>query len=173
MARTTAPASPPASRRRSERTRRKSSREPHDHRAQTIAINLRRCRLPALRRQPKPATPPDRFSRLSFCTRRTFPQASGGEFGRTFVQVLWCFHLQSTGTRSDSLEAMSIVGTESGYSLAEGPGVVLWRFQRSLEMGFEGRLADRIAVSQIDLHQLERLISSGCPPGTAYRILRP
>jgi hypothetical protein len=119
----------------------------------------------------------DNPSRTIFPTfllhKATFPQASGGEFGRTFVQVLWCFHLQSTGTRSDALEAMSIVRTESEYSLAEGLGVVLWRFQRSLEMGFEGRLADRIAVSQIDLHQLERLISSGCPPGTAYRILRP
>jgi hypothetical protein len=103
----------------------------------------------------------------------TFPQPSGGEFGRTFVQVLFCFHMQSTVTRSDSLEAMSIVPTESEYPLAEGPGVFLWRFQRSLAMGFEGRLADRIAVTQIDLHQLERLIFSGCPPGTAYRILRP
>ena len=71
------------------------------------------------------------------------------------------------------MEAMSVVRTESEYPLAEGPGVFLWRFQRSLEMGFEAQLADRIAVMQIDLHQLERLISSGCPPGTAYRILRP
>ena len=81
--------------------------------------------------------------------------------------------MQSTGTRSDSLEAMSIVRTESEYSVAEGPGVFLWRFQRSLEMGFERQLADRIAVTQIDLHQLERLISSGCPRTTAYRILHP
>jgi len=49
----------------------------------------------------------------------------------------------------------------------------LWRFRRSLEMGFGSRLADRIAVTQIDLHELERLISCGCPRRTAYRILRP
>jgi hypothetical protein len=70
--------------------------------------------------------------------KATFPQPSGGEFGRTFVQVLFCFHMQSTVTRSDSLVAMSIVRTESEYSVAEGPGVFPWRFQRSLEMGFEG-----------------------------------
>jgi len=40
-------------------------------------------------------------------------------------------------------------------------------------MGFGSRLADRIAVTEIDLHELERLISCGCPRRTAYRILRP
>ena len=33
-------------------------------------------------------------------------------------------------------------------------------------------MADRIAITQIDLHELERLISLGCPRRTAYRILR-
>jgi len=50
-------------------------------------------------------------------------------------------------------------------------GVFLWRFRRSLEMGFGGRLAERIAVKEIDLHQLEHLIFCGCPRRTAYRIL--
>jgi hypothetical protein len=35
------------------------------------------------------------------------------------------------------------------------------------------RLAERIAVTEIDLHELARLISWGCPRRTAYRILRP
>jgi hypothetical protein len=39
-------------------------------------------------------------------------------------------------------------------------------------MGFGTRLADRIAGTQIDLHELERLIALGCPRLTAYRILR-
>ena len=52
-------------------------------------------------------------------------------------------------------------------------GVFLRRLQRSLEMGFGRRLAHRIAVTQIDLHQLERLIYMGCPARTAYQILRP
>jgi hypothetical protein len=68
---------------------------------------------------------------------------------------------------------MSIVETESNHPLEDELGVFLWRFQRSLAMGFGRRLADRIAMTQIDLHQLERLISRGCPRRTAYHILRP
>jgi hypothetical protein len=68
---------------------------------------------------------------------------------------------------------MSVVETEGEHPPADDLVVLLWRLQRSLEMGFGRRLADRIAVTQIDLHRLERLISSGCPRGTAYRILRP
>jgi hypothetical protein len=71
------------------------------------------------------------------------------------------------------MKAMSIAETESGRPLAGGSEVFLWRFQRSLEMGFGTGLADRIAATQIDLHELERLISWGCRRRTAYRILRP
>lgn len=71
------------------------------------------------------------------------------------------------------VEVMSATETENDHPRAEGLGVFLWRFQRSLEMGFGRRLADRIAVTEIDLHELERLISWGCPQRTAYRILRP
>ena len=67
---------------------------------------------------------------------------------------------------------MSIAETESAHSQAEEAGVFLWRFVRSVEMGFGNRLADRIAGTQIDLHELERLIALGCPRFTAYRILR-
>jgi hypothetical protein len=67
---------------------------------------------------------------------------------------------------------MSVTETESKHPLPD-LGVFFWRLQRSLEMGFGGRLADRIAVTEIDLHELERLISWGCLPRTAYRILRP
>jgi len=47
-----------------------------------------------------------------------------------------------------------------------------WRFQRSLQMGFRTLLAERIAATCIDLHDLEHLIGRGCPKATAYRILR-
>jgi hypothetical protein len=71
------------------------------------------------------------------------------------------------------MEAMSATETENAHPLlAEGAGVFLWRFQRSLEMGFGRPMADRIAITQIDLHELERLLSFGCPRRTAYRILR-
>jgi hypothetical protein len=71
------------------------------------------------------------------------------------------------------MEAMSVTEAENAHPLlAEDAGVYLWRFQRSLEMGFGWSMADRIAITQIDLHELERLLSFGCPRQTAYRILR-
>jgi hypothetical protein len=71
------------------------------------------------------------------------------------------------------VEVMSANEIENEHPQAEDLGVFLWRFQRSLEMGFVSRLAERIAVTEIDLHELARLISWGCPRRTAYRILRP
>jgi hypothetical protein len=55
---------------------------------------------------------------------------------------------------------------------AEDSAVFLASSARS-QMGFGGWLAGRVALSEIDLHELERLLASGCPPSTAYRILRP
>jgi hypothetical protein len=63
--------------------------------------------------------------------------------------------------------------TGENCSRADAVAVYLWRFQRSQAMGFASELADRIAMSEVDLHELERLLSCGCSPRTAYRILRP
>ena len=70
------------------------------------------------------------------------------------------------------MEAMSVAETESEHPRTKDLGVFLWRFQRSMEMGFGRRLAGRIAVTEIDLRELERLVSLGCPRRMAYRILR-
>ena len=68
---------------------------------------------------------------------------------------------------------MSVIESADEYRRGEDLGVFLWRLERTLQMGFKKRLADRIASMQIDLHELEGLLSSGCPRRTAYRILRP
>jgi len=46
-----------------------------------------------------------------------------------------------------------------------------WRLHRLLEMRVPVPLAERAARGSLDLHELERLISRGCPPETAVRIL--
>ncbi len=51
--------------------------------------------------------------------------------------------------------------------------VFRWRLLQSLRMGFATSLAERIAATAVDLHELEDLIGCGCPRATAYRILRP
>jgi hypothetical protein len=48
--------------------------------------------------------------------------------------------------------------------------VLRWRTERLLALGYELREAAFLAISQIDLHELEQLIGRGCPPATAVRI---
>ena len=48
--------------------------------------------------------------------------------------------------------------------------IVGWRTERLLALGYELREAAFLALSQVDVHELERLIASGCPPATAVRI---
>jgi hypothetical protein len=48
--------------------------------------------------------------------------------------------------------------------------VVRWRTERLLELGYGLREAAGLALSEIDIHELERLIALGCPPETAVRI---
>jgi len=48
--------------------------------------------------------------------------------------------------------------------------VMRWRTERLLALGYGLREAAFLAFSQIDVHELERLIVSGCPPATAVRI---
>ena len=45
-----------------------------------------------------------------------------------------------------------------------------WRIERLAALGYELREAAFLAISQIDVHELERLIGSGCPPAIAVRI---
>ena len=48
--------------------------------------------------------------------------------------------------------------------------VLRWRTERLAALGYELREAAFLAISQIDVHELERLIGSGCPPAIAVRI---
>jgi hypothetical protein len=48
--------------------------------------------------------------------------------------------------------------------------VLRWRTERLLGLGYELPRATFLAVSRVDIHELERLITNGCPPDTAARI---
>ena len=48
--------------------------------------------------------------------------------------------------------------------------VLRWRTERLIALGYELREAAFLAISRVDLHELERLIEKGCPPATAVRI---
>ena len=48
--------------------------------------------------------------------------------------------------------------------------VLRWRTERLLALGYELREAAFLAISRVDIHELERLIGKGCSPATAVRI---
>jgi hypothetical protein len=45
-----------------------------------------------------------------------------------------------------------------------------WRTERLIDLGYERREAVRLAGTQVDIHELDRLIGMGCPRDTAVRI---
>jgi hypothetical protein len=48
--------------------------------------------------------------------------------------------------------------------------VMRWRIERLVGLGYEPPEAASLAISEVDIHDLERLIGKGCPPATAVRI---
>jgi hypothetical protein len=48
--------------------------------------------------------------------------------------------------------------------------VMRWRTERLHGLGYGLREAAHLALSAIDIHELERLIAKGCPLETAVRI---
>ena len=67
------------------------------------------------------------------------------------------------------MEGMDVRETE-WLRLEDDLRLARWRTDRLLALGYELREAARLAVSSIDIHELERLIGMGCPPETAVRI---
>jgi hypothetical protein len=53
----------------------------------------------------------------------------------------------------------------------EGGKVESWRLHVLLEAGYPVHLAERLAASEVDLHEAAELISRGCNATTAAEIL--
>jgi Glu-tRNA(Gln) amidotransferase subunit E-like FAD-binding protein len=49
--------------------------------------------------------------------------------------------------------------------------VVAWRVHRFMQLGLDYGVAIRVAQTSVDLHEFERLVSTGASPETAARIL--
>ena len=54
--------------------------------------------------------------------------------------------------------------------LDEELDVIRWRTRRLLRIGYELEEAARLALSRVDIHELEHLIGNGCSLETAVRI---
>jgi hypothetical protein len=57
------------------------------------------------------------------------------------------------------------------WSENEGAKVESWRLHILLEAGYPVHLAERIAASEVDLHDAVELLNRGCDPVTATEIL--
>jgi hypothetical protein len=61
--------------------------------------------------------------------------------------------------------------TETIERQSDREKVESWRLHVLIEAGFPLPLAERIAVSEADLHRAVELVRSGCSPQTAAEIL--
>lgn len=61
--------------------------------------------------------------------------------------------------------------TEAPLNENEPARVESWRLHILLEAGYPVHLAERIAVSEVDLHTAVELVKSGCDHTTAAEIL--
>jgi hypothetical protein len=58
---------------------------------------------------------------------------------------------------------------DDSRSVDDELSVLCWRMELLGRLGYDRRAAARLASSRVDVHELERLISRGCPPSTAAR----
>jgi hypothetical protein len=61
--------------------------------------------------------------------------------------------------------------TETTLSENEPRKVESWRLHILLEAGYPVHLAERLAASEVDLHNAVELLRRGCDPATAAEIL--
>jgi hypothetical protein len=54
-----------------------------------------------------------------------------------------------------------------------GSAEISWRTQRMVSLGADAELAAKIADSDADVHDIERLLKAGCPLDLAWTIMRP
>jgi hypothetical protein len=54
-----------------------------------------------------------------------------------------------------------------------GGAEISWRTQRMVSLGADADLAAKIADSDADVHDIERLLKAGCPLDLAWTIMRP
>ena len=55
----------------------------------------------------------------------------------------------------------------------QGSAEITWRTQRMVSLGADADLAAKIADSDADVHDIERLLKAGCPLELAWTIMRP
>lgn len=71
----------------------------------------------------------------------------------------------------DEQSVAGVVEAEARAETDEERLILRWRFDQFLALGFDYVMSAMLADSQIDLNQVRRLVSLGCPCDTAARIV--
>ena len=65
------------------------------------------------------------------------------------------------------------IANETVIIRAAGGPEISWRAQRMLSLGADAELAATIAHSDVDVHDIARLLKAGCPLELAWTITQP
>ena len=68
-------------------------------------------------------------------------------------------------------QAGAMSETDTAERPSERAKVESWRLHVLMEAGYTLSLAERIAATEVDLHQAVELLDAGCSPETAAEIL--
>jgi len=71
------------------------------------------------------------------------------------------------------MDETDAIATDTVIIRAPGGADIRWRTQRMTSLGADAPLAEEIANSTADVHEIERLLEAGCPLDLAWTILRP
>ena len=70
-------------------------------------------------------------------------------------------------SKTNAIANKTVIIREAG-----GPEI-RWRTQRMVSLGAEAELAAKIAQSDVDVHDIARLMKAGCPLELAWTITQP
>jgi hypothetical protein len=65
------------------------------------------------------------------------------------------------------------ITTDTVIIRAPGGPEISWRTQRMVSLGADAELAAKIANSDVDVHDIARLLKAGCPLELAWTITQP
>jgi hypothetical protein len=74
---------------------------------------------------------------------------------------------------SKTMSKPNAITTDTVIIRVPGSAEINWRTRRMASLGADAELAAKIAHSDADVHDIERLLKAGCPLELAWTIVRP
>jgi hypothetical protein len=88
-----------------------------------------------------------------------------------FLLTVWCATKVGRDRLKDNERGRTMSETDTIERPSERAKVESWRLHVLIEAGYPLPLAERVAVSECDLHRAVELVKQGCEPTVAAEIL--